>query len=79
MAGAAGMSYSRFLGWNLLGALVSCFLFITLGYIVGNHLDWVVHVVKEGGLWIAVAIFLSVVVMVCILWWRKRHRPQRLA
>jgi membrane protein DedA with SNARE-associated domain len=79
MAGAAGMSYSRFLEWNLLGAFVSCFLFITLGYIVGNHLDWVVHLVKEGGLWIAVAIFLSVVVTACILWWRKRHRLQHLA
>jgi len=73
MAGAAGMPYWRFLGWNVLGACVSCFLFITLGYVVGNHLDWVVHLMKEGGYWIAMAVFLTAAVTVWLLWWRKRH------
>jgi membrane protein DedA with SNARE-associated domain len=39
MAGAAGISFLRFLGWNLFGALISCSLMITLGYLVGDELD----------------------------------------
>jgi membrane protein DedA with SNARE-associated domain len=68
MAGAAGMPYWSFLGWNLLGASVWCFLVITLGYFVGNQLDWVVHLVEEGGHWMAVAVVLAVVVTVWLLW-----------
>ena len=73
MAGAAGMPYFSFLGWNLLGACISCFLIITLGYVVGNQLEWVVHLVEETGRWIAVAVFLAVAATVWLLWWRKRH------
>jgi membrane protein DedA with SNARE-associated domain len=79
MAGAAGMPFWSFLGWNLLGACVWCFLVITLGYFVGNQLDWVVHLVEEGGHWIAVAVFLAVVVTVCLLWRRKGHHQKHLS
>ena len=72
MAGAAGMPFRSFLGWNLLGACVWCSLVITLGYFVGNQLDWVVHLVKIGGRWMAAA---AVLAMVAIwLLWRRKHR-----
>src|SRR6266478_5978646 len=35
MAGAAGMPFLRFLGWNVMGALVWCSLMVTIGYLVG--------------------------------------------
>lgn len=34
MAGAAGMQFTRFLGWNVLGALVWCAVVLALGYLV---------------------------------------------
>ncbi|MHB8382923.1 MAG: DedA family protein [Candidatus Binataceae bacterium] len=76
MAGAAGMPYRKFLGWNLLGACISCFLFITIGYVVGNHLGWVVRELKEGGYWMAIAALMASAVAVLLIWWRKRHRRQ---
>ncbi len=78
VAGAAGMPFWSFLGWNLLGACIWCSLLITLGYFVGNQLDWVVHLVQEGGHWMAATVFLAVVT-IGLLWWRKRHHLRHLA
>src|ERR1700722_4493771 len=51
MAGAAGMGFWRFLGWNLFGALIWCSLVITVGYLVGDELDWVAGVAQRSGHW----------------------------
>lgn len=60
MAGAAGMSFLSFLGWNVSGALIWCSLVITVGYLVGDELEWVAHVVHAASLWVALGIFLLV-------------------
>lgn len=78
MAGAAGMPFRSFLGWNLLGACVWCSLVITLGYSIGNQLDRVVHLVQEGGNWMAATALLAVVT-IWLLWRRKRHHLRHLA
>jgi hypothetical protein len=44
MAGAAGMSFLCFLGWNLSGALIWWSLITTIGYLVGDELESVAHV-----------------------------------
>jgi len=73
MAGAAGMRFWNFLGWNLLGACVWCSVIITLGYFVGNQLDRVFHLVQKAGRWMAAAAFIAVVT-IWLLWRRKHHR-----
>jgi len=72
MAGAAGMGFWSFFGWNLLGALIWCFVVITVGYSVGNRLDWVVNLAQTGGRWIAATVL--VVVAGIWLFWRKTYR-----
>ena len=51
MAGAAGMGFWRFLGWNMLGAMVWCSLVITIGYLVGDELEWVAREAHRAFLW----------------------------
>lgn len=74
MAGAAGMSFLRFLGWNVSGALIWCSLIITIGYVVGDELEWVVHVVHAASRWVALAIFL----LLAGIWffWRERQQDR---
>lgn len=50
MAGAAGMRFWRFLGWNLLGASIWCTLVITVGYLVGDELEWISRSPSRGPL-----------------------------
>jgi membrane protein DedA with SNARE-associated domain len=75
IAGAAGMSFWSFLGWNLLGASVWCSVVITIGYFVGNQLDWVAHVAQKGGQWMAAAVLL-VVAATWLIWRNVRRRSE---
>jgi membrane protein DedA with SNARE-associated domain len=73
MAGAAGMSFWRFLGYNVLGALVWCTLIVTVGYLVGDELYRVVRVAHTASIWVAVlAVLLGVALF---FWWREKHQP----
>ena len=71
MAGAAGMRFWSFLGWNVLGALIWCSVMITIGYFVGDQLDWVAHVARKGGQWVAAAVLLLAAAI--WLFWRHLH------
>jgi membrane protein DedA with SNARE-associated domain len=71
MAGVAGMKFWDFLGWNVLGAVVWCTLIVTIGYLVGDELDWVVKETHRAFLWVGLAIVL-LVVGGGIFWWRQR-------
>ncbi|HVN28248.1 MAG TPA: DedA family protein [Candidatus Binataceae bacterium] len=64
MAGAAGMPFFRFLGWNLLGAIVWCTLVVTIGYLVGDELYRVAEMAHHAQRW-----FAMVVVLLCIALW----------
>jgi membrane protein DedA with SNARE-associated domain len=75
MAGAAGMGFIRFLGWNLLGATIWCSLVITVGYLVGDELQWVESLVHRAGQWIALAAFLALAA-IWVFWWRERQQPR---
>lgn len=75
MAGAAGMRFWRFLGWNILGAVTWCSLVITVGYLVGDELEWVAHVAHRASHWLAVAAFL-VLAGFWVFWWRDRSQPR---
>jgi membrane-associated protein len=78
MAGAAGMSFLRFLGWNVSGALIWCSLIITIGYLVGDELEWVAQLMHAASYWVA----LGAVLLIAIVWWffiRERHRKRAKA
>jgi len=79
MAGACGMPFFQFLGWNVLGAIVWCSLVVTVGYLVGGELYPALSMVHQFSRWIGVAAFV-VLLVVFVLWWRDRHpavsRPQ---
>ncbi|MGH7001871.1 MAG: DedA family protein [Stellaceae bacterium] len=69
MAGAAGMPFIRFLGWNVLGALTWCTLVITVGYLVGDELEWVIYAARSASHWIALALLLAAAVF--FYYWRR--------
>ncbi len=72
MAGAAGMPFFRFLGWNLAGAIVWCALMVTIGYMVGDEIWRAVDFVQSGSRWIGAALLIAVVGY--LIWWRM-HQP----
>jgi membrane protein DedA with SNARE-associated domain len=74
MAGAAGMRFWQFLGWNLLGALVWCPLMVTIGYLVGDELWKVVRVAHSAGHWLAIGVALLLVAW--LIWWRERRQTR---
>jgi membrane protein DedA with SNARE-associated domain len=65
------MPFWRFLGWNVLGALIWCSLVITVGFLLGDELDWVVAVAHRAGHWLGLVALVLVAVLV-LLWWRDR-------
>ncbi len=78
MAGAAGMHFSRFLGWNVLGALVWCALVLALGYLVIDEIYQLSLLAHATSLLLAAA----AVVVVLGLWLvvrGLRHRPPPVA
>jgi membrane protein DedA with SNARE-associated domain len=72
MAGAAGMSFVRFLGWNLSGALIWCSLIITIGYLVGDELESVAHGMHAASYWVGIGFFLLFAAI--WLFWHHRQR-----
>jgi len=79
MAGACGMPFFQFLGWNVLGAIVWCSLVVTVGYLVGDELYRAMKMAHQASRWIGLAAF-AVAIVVVVFWWRDRHpavsRPQ---
>jgi len=68
LAGVTNMRFGIFLIWNALGALAWSILFGTLGYIFGNNLPRLEHLVGRTSL-----IVLVLVVLVGIIVWRHRR------
>jgi len=73
MAGAAGMKFWRFLGWNISGALVWCLTIVTVGYLLGDELFRIAELVHVASRWVAFAVVLLSIAVV-IFWWRERHQ-----
>jgi membrane protein DedA with SNARE-associated domain len=69
MAGAAGMPFLRFLGWNVMGALVWCSLMVTIGYLLGDEVWRAVQLVHWSVRWIALAVALVALAAYLIHWW----------
>lgn len=72
MAGATGMRFWRFFGWNLLGAIIWCGLVITIGYLVGDELERVAAIIHRAGHLAAAGAALAAILF--WLWLRRRMR-----
>src|SRR5215813_88610 len=70
MAGAAGMPFLRFFGWNVLGAITWCSIVVTVGYLVGDELYRVIEVAHLASRWVVIAAVLLGVALVAY-WWRE--------
>lgn len=55
IAGSIGMSFRRFLFWNILGAVAWCTLYMTIGYFFGSHARTIEKIVTDGS-WLVLAI-----------------------
>ncbi|MGO9449473.1 MAG: DedA family protein [Candidatus Binataceae bacterium] len=74
VAGAAGMPFLRFLGWNVSGAFVWCFLVVTVGYLLGDELVRVADMIYLASRWLALGVAVLGIAIV-LFWWRERHQP----
>ncbi len=74
MAGAAGMPFMRFLGWNVLGAIIWCTLVVTVGYLLGDELYRVAGLAHAARRWVAIGVIL-LGLAIYLFWWRERDQP----
>jgi membrane protein DedA with SNARE-associated domain len=72
MAGAAGMNFWQFLGWNLLGALVWCFLMVTIGYLLVGQMWSILHMSHRAVQLTELAALVAVMGIYLFLRWRSR-------
>jgi membrane protein DedA with SNARE-associated domain len=75
MAGAAGMPFLRFLGWNVTGALIWCSLMVTIGYLVGDEVWRVVGFIHWGARWLALGLGLIALAAYLVHWWMNQRAP----
>ncbi len=75
MAGAAGMPFLRFLGWNVMGALIWCSLMVTIGYLVGDEIWRAVGFVHWGARWIGLGVALIALAAYLVHWWTHQTAP----
>ena len=75
MAGAAGMPFWRFLGWNVMGAMVWCPTMVTIGYLVGNELSRAARLVHIGTRWLSAVLVLLIIAGYAI--WRRGRAVER--
>jgi membrane protein DedA with SNARE-associated domain len=75
MAGAAGMPFLRFLGWNVMGALTWCSLMVTIGYLVGDEVWRAAGLVHWGARWIALGVALIALAAYLVRWWTHQRTP----
>ncbi|HUO05332.1 MAG TPA: DedA family protein [Candidatus Binataceae bacterium] len=72
MAGACGMPFWQFLGWNVLGAITWCTMVVTVGYLAGDELYPMLAMAHQASAWIAVGAVL-IVALLYVFWWREKH------
>jgi len=75
MAGAAGMPFLRFLGWNVMGAITWCSLMVTIGYLVGDEVWRAAQLIHWSARWIALGVVLIALAAYLIYWWTRQAAP----
>jgi len=71
MAGAAGMKFWSFFGWNVLGAIVWCFIMIAIGYLLVD--EWSsLQMSHRAAQLIGLAALIAVLGSYVVIRWRSR-------
>ncbi|HVN63589.1 MAG TPA: DedA family protein [Candidatus Binataceae bacterium] len=73
MAGACGMPFFRFLGWNVLGAITWCTVIVTIGYLVGDELYHYLAMVHFASRGVAAVVLVTVAFAALYFWRRERN------
>lgn len=71
IAGAAGMSYPKFIAFDGLAATVSAPVFVLLGWHFGGRIDWLIKEVRTGQTKVLVVVGAIVVAVVALKYLRK--------
>jgi membrane protein DedA with SNARE-associated domain len=77
-AGATRFSFTKFIITDGLAALVSGGFFLALGYLLGQHLDWLLAVVGEVKNMIMLCALIVIAGVGFILWRRHQYKKLRL-
>jgi membrane protein DedA with SNARE-associated domain len=77
VAGITGMHWKRFIPFNALGAALWVGLWVSLGYLAGNHITTIYEQITRYSLYVLIA--LAVAVAALIGWRFRHHLRQRRA
>src|ERR1700727_887805 len=77
VAGITGMHWKRFIPFNALGAALWVGLWVSLGYLAGNHITTIYDQITRYSLYVLIA--LAVAVAALVLWRVRRHLRERRA
>jgi membrane protein DedA with SNARE-associated domain len=76
VAGISGMHWRRFLAFNALGAALWAGLWVSLGYLAGNHITTIYNQITRYSLYVLIALAVLVVALIVRWVWRRRRRRQ---
>jgi membrane protein DedA with SNARE-associated domain/rhodanese-related sulfurtransferase len=76
MAGAVGMSTLRFVAFALLGGVVWSVLFLGLGALFHEQIDWLLDLLAQIGTTAALVLLVALAGFVGWRWWRRRRYLQ---
>ena len=70
VAGITGMHWKRFIPFNALGAALWVGLWVSLGYLAGNHITTIYEQITRYSLYVLIALAVAVA---ALIGWRVRH------
>jgi membrane protein DedA with SNARE-associated domain len=76
VAGITGMHWKRFIPFNALGAALWVGLWVSLGYLAGNHITTIYDQITRYSLYVLIAVAVAVVALV-VFRVRKHRRARR--
>ena len=79
VAGISGMHWRRFVVFNALGAALWVGLWVSLGYLAGNHITTLYNQITRYSLYVLIALAVAVVAFIAWRLWRRRARRQARA
>ena len=79
VAGISGMHWRRFVVFNALGAALWVGLWVSLGYLAGNHITTLYTQITRYSLYVLIALAVALVAFIAWRLWRRRTRRQARA
>jgi membrane protein DedA with SNARE-associated domain len=79
VAGISGMNWRRFLAFNALGAALWAGVWVSLGYLAGNHITTIYNQITRYSLYVLIALVVVVVAFIVRWLWRRRRGRQARA